>query len=135
MRAFGLARVGSGVVIVITDTLFPTGLESGLSYLVGGGHIDATLVQVLAPSEIAPERAAEAGLIGDLRLTDAETGKGIEVTMSAAIIKQYKRRLDAHIERVQRACGARDIGHLLVPSETDVADLMLGQLRKRGVLG
>lgn len=135
MRAFGLARVGSGVVIVITDTLFPTGLESGLSYLVGGGHIDATLVQTLAPSEIAPERAAEAGLIGDLHLTDAETGKGVEVTMSAAIIKQYKRSLDAHIERVQRACAARDIGHLLIPSETDVADLMLGQLRKRGVLG
>ena len=135
MRAFGLSRVGSGVVVVITDALVPSGLEQALSYLVGGGGIDATLVQVLAPSEIAPERAAQAGLVGDLRLTDAETGKGLEVTMSAAVIKQYKQRLDAHIERVQRACAARDIGHLLVPSDADVADLMLGQLRRRGVLG
>jgi uncharacterized protein (DUF58 family) len=134
-RAFGLSRVGSGVVIVITDALFPAGLEQGLSYLVGGGGVDASVVQVLAPAEIAPERAAQAGLVGDLRLTDAETGRGVEVTMSAAVIKRYKRGLDVHIERVQRACAARDTGHLLVPSDADVADLMLGQLRQRGVLG
>ncbi len=135
MRAFGLARVGSGVVIVITDALVSGGLESALSYLVGGGGVDATLVQVLAPAEIAPERAAETGLVGDLRLTDAETGRGVEVTMSAAVIRQYKQRLDAHLERVQRGCAARDIGHLLVPSDADVGELVLGQLRRRGVLG
>lgn len=135
MRAFGLARVGSGVAVVITDALVPTGLEQGLSYLVGGGGIDATLVQTLAPTELAPERAAQAGLVGDLRLTDAETGKGVEVTMSAAVVKQYKQRLEAHIERVQRACAARDIGHLLAPSDADVGALLLGQLRRRGILG
>lgn len=137
MRAFGLSRVGSGVAVVITDALFPAGLEQGLSYLVGGaaGGLDAALVQTLAPTEIAPERAAQAGLVGDLRLTDAETGRGVEVTMAAPVIKQYKQRLDAHIERVQRGCAARDIGHLLVPSDADVGELMLGQLRRRGVLG
>lgn len=135
MRAFGLSRVGSGVVVLISDGLVESGLESGLSYLVGGGGLDATLVQVLAPSEIAPERAAQAGFVGDLRLTDAESGKGVEVTMSGAVIRQYKQRLDAHLERVQRACAARDVGHLLVPSDTDVGELLLGQLRQRGVLG
>ncbi|VAX40457.1 hypothetical protein MNBD_PLANCTO03-1227, partial [hydrothermal vent metagenome] len=114
MRAFALSRVGSGVVILLTDALLPAGLESGLSSLVAGGGVDASLVQVLAPSEIAPERATQAGLVGDLRLTDAETGRGVEVTISPAVIKQYKRRLDTHIERVQRAAAARDIGHLLV---------------------
>lgn len=135
MRAFGLSRVGSGVAVVITDGLAPSGLESGLSYLLGRGGIDGTVVQVLAPSELAPERAAQAGLVGDLRLTDAETGRGVEVTMSAAVIRKYKARLDAHIERVRRAAAARGVGHLLVPSDADVADLMLGQLRRRGVLG
>ncbi len=135
MRAFGLARVGSGVAVVITDALFPDGLEQGLSYLVGGGGVDATLVQALAPGELAPERAAQAGLVGDLRLTDAETGRGVEVTMSAPIIRQYRQRLEAHLERVQRACAARDIGHLLTPSDADVGELLLGQLRRRGVLG
>lgn len=135
LRAFGLSRVGSGVVILVSDGMVAEGVESGLSYLVGGGGLDASFVQVLAPSEIAPERAAQSGLVGDLRLTDAETGKGVEVTMSGAIIRQYKQRLDAHIERVQRACAARDVGHLLVPSDTDVGGLLLGQLRQRGVLG
>ncbi len=135
MRAFGLARSGSGVAVVITDALFASGLEAGLSYAIGAGGIDATLVQVLAPSELAPERAAQAGLVGDLRLTDAETGRGVEVTMSGAVIRRYKERLDRHIERVQRACLAREVGHLLAPSDTDVGDLMLGQLRRRGLLG
>lgn len=135
MRAFGLTRVGSGVAVVISDALIPEGPEAGLSYLVGGGGIDGTLVQVLAPSELAPERAAASGLVGDLRLTDAETGRGVEVTVSGAVIKRYKERLDRHLERVQRACMARDIGHILVPSDADVGELMLGQLRRRGVLG
>lgn len=135
MRAFGLSRVGSGVVIVVSDGLQAEGLEQGLSYLVGGGGLDATLLQVLAPSEIAPERAADAGFVGDLRLTDAETGRGVEVTVSGAAIRQYKRRLEGHLERVQRACAARDVGHLLTPSDADVGDLLLGQLRRRGVLG
>lgn len=135
LRAYGLSRVGSGVVILVSDGLIAGGVEQGLSYLVGGGGLDANFVQVLAPSEIAPERAAQAGLVGDLRLTDAETGGGVEVTMSGAVIRRYKQRLDMHLERVQRACAARDIGHLLVPSDTDVGDLLLGQLRRRGVLG
>ncbi len=135
LRAFGVSRVGSGVVILISDGFVAGGMEQALSYLVGGGGLDATLVQVLAPSEIAPERAAQAGLVGDLRLTDAETGKGVEVTMSGAVIRQYKQRLDAHLERVQRACAARDVGHLLVGSDVDVGGLLFGQLRQRGVLG
>ncbi|MDQ7012478.1 MAG: DUF58 domain-containing protein [Planctomycetota bacterium] len=135
LRAFGVSRVGSGVVLLISDGFVAGGMEQALSYLVGGGGLDATLVQVLAPSEIAPERAAQAGLVGDLRLTDAETGKGVEVTMSGAVIRQYKQRLDAHLERVQRACAARDVGHLLVGSDVDVGGLLFGQLRQRGVLG
>ncbi len=135
LRAFGVSRVGSGVVILISDGFVAGGMEQALSYLVGGGGLDATLVQVLAPTEIAPERAAQAGLVGDLRLTDAETGKGVEVTMSGAVIRQYKQRLDAHLERVQRACAVRDVGHLLVGSDVDVGELLFGQLRQRGVLG
>ncbi|MBK7404157.1 MAG: DUF58 domain-containing protein [Phycisphaerales bacterium] len=135
MRAFGLSRSGSGVVILLSDALIPDGLEAGLSYLVGGGGVDATLIQTLAPTEIAPERGVGAGLVGDLRLTDAETGRGVEVTMSAGVIRRYKQRLDAHVERVQRACNSRGIGHLLVPSDSDVGDLVLSQLRRRGIVG
>jgi uncharacterized protein (DUF58 family) len=135
MRAFGLGRVGSGVAVVVTDALAPEGVGAGLSYLVGGGGLDATLVRVLAPSELAPERAAQAGLVGDLRLTDAETGRGVEVTMSGAVIRAYKRRLDADLESVERACAARDVGHVLSPSDADVGDVVLGRLRRRGVVG
>jgi hypothetical protein len=90
---------------------------------------------VLAPGEIEPEREPGGGVIGDLRLTDAETGKAAEVTVSGALLKRYKARVQEHIEGVRSLCAARDIAHLLARSDSDVRGLLLGDLRRRGLLG
>ena len=135
MRAFGQTCVGSGVVIVITDALEPIGLDAGLNMLADSRTRDCMFIQTLAPSELAPERLAQAGLVGDLRLTDAENNRAVEVTMSAAVIRAYKQRLKDHIDRVATRCARRDISHLCIPSDADIVEVLTGQLRQRKVLG
>jgi uncharacterized protein (DUF58 family) len=134
LRQIALSRRGRGVLVLLSDFLIAEDLRSGLNYLSGGGY-DVYCLQVLAPGEIEPEREPGGGVIGDLRLTDAETGKAAEVTVSGALLKRYKARVQEHIEGVRSLCAARDIAHLLARSDSDVRGLLLGDLRRRGLLG
>ncbi len=132
MKTLALSRKGKGVMVLLSDFLVREDLGEGLSYLAGGGF-DVYCMQVLSPGELEPEK--EAGVVGDLRLTDAETGVASEVTVSTAMLKKYKQRLAGHIERVRTQCAARGMTHAMLRSDRDVGELMMGYLRKRGLLG
>lgn len=135
MRRVCAARQGQGVAVLVSDLLIEEGLESVLSYLVGTRGFDASCLQVLAPSELDPTLDRERGLIGDLRLTDIETGRGAEATISKALIERYKQKFDQHMARCERACLAREIVHVLVRSDQDPAELLLRTLRQKRLLG
>jgi uncharacterized protein (DUF58 family) len=137
VRMLAMSRKGKGVMVLLSDFLVREDVREALNYLAGGGGgaYDVYCMQVLSPGEMEPESEGAGGVIGDLRLTDAETGAAAEVTVSAALLKRYKQRLAAHIEGVRRACAARDMTHTVLKSDTDVAGLLLGYLRKRGLLG
>lgn len=129
-----------GVVFVISDLLEPAWLDpekrrTPLNALVAGGKADPVCLQVLSPSELDPALDAPRGLTGDLRLTDAETGAGVEATVNPAVLRAVRERVDGYIEGVSRDCAARAILHRVVPSDIDVGDLIFGGLRRRGVLG
>lgn len=130
------ARVGMGVLVVISDFLTEEDLTPALNAMAfaQGGGFDTILVQVLAPGEIDPEVEAEAGLLGDVMLTDVESGRTAEVTITPSLIATYRRRLEAHNERLARLASARGIGYVLLPSDTAAKDVLTGSLRRHGVL-
>ncbi|MEN0021198.1 MAG: DUF58 domain-containing protein [Planctomycetota bacterium] len=134
MKQAALTRSGKGVCIVISDMLTESPIEQGLSYLAAGSGFDTTLIQLLAPAELDPMADRDRGLVGDLRLTDAETGRGKEVTITGDLIRRYRSKLDQHLARVEHACRARSIGHALVRTDADLAALLFDSLRKRGPL-
>lgn len=138
-KALALSRRGKGVMVVLSDFLVREDLREGLNYLAGGGGrggggFDVYCLQVLSPGEIDPAKES-GGVIGDLRLTDAESGAAAEVTVSSTLLKRYKQRLEAHTENLRRACAARGMSHTVIASDTDVASLLTGYLRRRGLLG
>lgn len=135
LAAIARTRTGTGVLVILSDFLIPGGYERGLRLLAGAGGYDVYALQILAPGEIEPEREVAGGLAGDLRLTDAETGAGAEVTISAALIRQYKERLERYCAGLHEFCAARDMNHLLVRSDADLEELLLGTLRRKGMLG
>lgn len=135
LRNIALARKGKGVMVLLSDGLVREDPRIGLSYLASGAGYDTTLVQVLDPLELDPSLGVERGLSGDLRLTDIETGRASEVTISAALVRQYKDRAKRHVEGIKSACAARGIGHVLVQTSDDPLDLIVSTLRQRGLVG
>lgn len=136
MRALATTRQGTGVVVLLSDLLVPEGLLPGLNYLSGARGWDASCLQILSPDELDPAaHARTSDLVGDLRLTDAETGRAAEVTISAPLIARYRQRLERFLDQTQKQCKARAIQHILVPSDADLRALLLRTLRQRSVLG
>ncbi len=135
LRRSALTRRGQGVAILLSDLLVDDGLETTLGALVVPKGFDAACVQVLSPGEVDPSADRDAGLVGDLRLTDIETSKAVEVTLSRALLERYQEKFEAHAARVAKACVSRDITHLRVLTDADPAEVLLGVLRQRGVLG
>ncbi len=128
-------RRGRGVMVVISDFLVEDGYERGLRALAAAGGYDTVCLQVLSPGEIDPQKESESGLMGDLRLTDVESGKAAEVTMTAALVRQYRKRLETYCADLHSYCLAREMAHVLCRSDTPLETLILDTLRRRGVVG
>ena len=146
MDSITRSRTGKGVIVVLSDFFgdadegFEPGLRT-LGTLAGGGGgaggFDVFCVQTIAPAEEEPEllgRSALDALAGDLRLSDAETGRAAEVTISTALIKKYKQRFGAFRRELEQFCAARGMVHLAARTDSDIGELLTGPLRRRGVV-
>ncbi|MBC7833722.1 MAG: DUF58 domain-containing protein [Phycisphaerales bacterium] len=137
MKSIARARTGRGVMVVLSDFFFHEGYEEGLRHLgagVAGGGFDTWCLQVLSPGELDPGLESAAGLIGDLRFMDAETGRAAEVTVTADLIRRYRAAVDQYVSTLRSVCASRGMQHMLVPSDTPVQILLLEYLRRRGLL-
>ena len=130
MRSIALSRQGRGVMVIVSDFLLKEGDEKGLRYLSGGGY-DVFAMQVLSPEEIDP---AAHGVSGDLKLVDVEDANESEVTVTPALLKAYRERLNSYCGKLRDFCVRRGITHVLVDSAVDMDQLLLDYLRKRGLL-
>ncbi len=129
-RAIALGGQGRGVLLLLSDFLFPDGFEKGLRSIAGRGF-DVYALQLLAPDEIDPARH---GVLGDLRLVDSESAAEVEVTASSAVVGQYRERLDAHIASLREYCVRRNIAHQVVETSLQLETLLVDYLRRRGLL-
>jgi hypothetical protein len=118
----------TGLAIVLSDFLDPAGYESGLTALVGRGF-QVNVVQILAPEELAPTT------FGDLRLVDSESGGLQEVTFGRYRMKAYQQTVQNFIQRLREFTTKRGINFFMAPSNMDLQDLLLKQLRKSEVWG
>lgn len=128
LRRGALEARQSGVAIVLSDLLDPTGYEAGLSALVGRGF-QVNVVQILAPEELNP------GTFGDLRLVDSETGGLQEVTFGKFRLKAYQRTVQNFLQRLREFCSGRGISYFTAGSDTSLNDLLLKQLRAAELWG
>lgn len=129
-------RSARGIVLVISDFIAPGGCTRGLSALGAAemGGVDTYCLQVLSPGELDPDKERAQGLAGDLRLTDAESSRVTEVTLSRAVVSKYRAALGAYNDKLKSDCLSRGLAHFLVPSDTPVSTLVLDSLRRGGLL-
>ena len=130
MKTAALSRLGRGVMIVLSDFMLREGYERGLGMVAGRGF-DLFALQVLSPQQIDPSR--EGGVSGDMKLVDSESLGETEVTVTPALLKAYKDRLDGWCGGLRQWCARRDVTHLVVESSVPVETMMLEYLRRRGL--
>jgi uncharacterized protein (DUF58 family) len=129
-KVISTSRQGRGVLVVLSDCFEEDGMKQGLSYLVGGGW-DVFVIQSLSPEEISP---FDAGLEGDLRLVDVESGAECEITATAPLISKYTQRLDHYCEALREQCTRIGAGSVRVSTDVDMEQLLVEYLRGRGLL-
>lgn len=122
-RQLARGRIGTGVMIVLSDFFFKQGYDTGLRRLIGREY-DLYVIQVLSPQEVSPE------LTGDLKLLDIEDADAAEITVSGALMKYYKRNLTAYCNELKDFCTRRGAVYVLANSADSVESLVLNYLRR-----
>jgi uncharacterized protein (DUF58 family) len=128
LRRGALSSRQTGVAVVLSDFLDPSGYETGLNALIGRGF-QVNAIQILAPEELNP------GTYGDLRLVDCETGGMQEVTFGKYRLKAYQQTVQNFCQRLREFCQGRGMSFFSVSSETPLEQLLLKQLRQAEVWG
>jgi len=116
----------SGVTIVISDLLEPLEEIEGTLKKLQAQKQELYVVQVLSLAELDPFYH------GDLQLVDSETMEFMNVTMSAAVKKQYKQRLSYQQEYIEKFCNQRGIGFVVCQANDSLEDIMFKTLTSKG---
>ncbi len=116
-----------GPLILISD-LFDPAAAQAIGEL-AGTRSEVVVLHVLAPDEIDPP------LAGELRLLDAETAAGLDITADLGTLDAYKRRLAAWRADLEQAAAKRRATYVPLDSTLPLADLVFAELRRRRVLG
>ncbi|GIW06479.1 MAG: hypothetical protein KatS3mg060_1284 [Dehalococcoidia bacterium] len=116
-----------GVAIVVSDLLSPSGFRAGIERL-RAARMEAVVLQVLAPQELAPAVA------GDVELVDRETGEIVEVTLTEAVVNEYQRRLREWTAENERICADLGVSFHQMSSATAIETVVVTELRSRRIL-
>ena len=111
-----------GLVILIGDLFDPAGCEEPLGLLLHG-RFELHVVQTLAPTELEPDAT------GDLRLTDTETGRTIDVTASESLLRRYRAEIAAFHSGIETFCARRGIGFARTMTDAPFEEAVLRTLR------
>jgi uncharacterized protein (DUF58 family) len=118
---------GRGIVVLLSDLLDP-GADRVIRELAATGS-ELIVLHVLSPEELDPL------LEGDLQLVDTETGDHVDITADLATIDAYKARLTAWKADLADLAARRRATYVDLASDTNLAELMFAELRRRRVLG
>lgn len=127
LKTFTLKSSGKGIVVLLTDLMDKGGYEEALRYLVAR-QLDIYVIQILSQEEIDPE------VVGDLKLVDVEDEDVAEITVSAPLLKRYKKNLEAYRAGIHEYCTRRGISYLFTSNQVPFDRLVLNYLRRRGLV-
>lgn len=125
-REFQARRKRKGVVIVISDFLYPSGFEDGLKFLQYHRH-DVFCLQVQDDND------RKCPWKGDVNLECVESGKSQRVTISPTEAKAYENAVAVWNEDLRKTCARHSIG--LASTTPDIAfEIVIQEILRRGGL-
>lgn len=116
-----------GLVILISDFYDPGGYREALD-LLRYNHFEAVVIQVSAPEEVRPT------LRGDVTIRDVETGEERELTVSPAVLAEYRHRHTALLRGLEGYCRERGIPCFPILSDVPFDEVVLRVFRAGGLV-
>jgi uncharacterized protein (DUF58 family) len=117
---------GRGVIVLLSDLLDPDADRIVRDLAATGSEL--IVLHLLSPQELEPE------LEGDLRLVDAETGDGVDVTIDLGTLDAYRARLGAWQDGFAETAAKRRATYVPLSTDVPLAELVFAELRRRRVL-
>ncbi len=127
LREYVLLTKRRGLLILISDLLFPGGYEEGLK-LARSHRFEPFVIHVLSDDELVPAVA------GEVRLVDAETRVPVEVSIDGPTLDAYARTRDAYLADLEAFCLRHQIDYLRTTTSIPYDDFILRYLRIGGLL-
>lgn len=117
----------TGLVVLISDFLDPSGWERSLAALVGR-RFDLWCIQATDPSDLAPPGG------GDLAVTDGETGETLAVHLTDEVRLRLAEAAARHKADLSAWCRSHGVNFAEAPTALPVDALVLEVLRHEGFL-
>jgi len=127
VRAFDARHRKKGVVLVISDFLYPGGFEDGLKRLSGVGH-DVYCLQLHDSNDLSCDWK------GDVDIECVETGQTEKLTVSRKEARLYERYMNEWNESLRKECARRGIGLASTTDDVPFDQVIQGILRKGGLV-
>jgi uncharacterized protein (DUF58 family) len=117
-----------GLVVLLSDCFDPAGCDAAIERL-RHNRFEPVVVALTAPEEEAPDLEREVVLV------DAETGAERALTITPAVLADYRRGLEAHRAALARFCRQRAVPSFHVRSDEPFEEVVLRLFRGGGLLG
>lgn len=121
------AQRGRGMVLLFSDFLHEDGPEKPLRRLLARGN-EVYAFHIVSPAEIRPP------VEGDLLVVDAESGEEVAVTVDEAVLDRYAAAFTGFLDEVDTTCRRLGVGYARISTQMPVEDVVLGDLRRLGLL-
>lgn len=138
LSLYASRRRQPGVLYVISDLLSgePEDLRVALRDLRTRGW-ETTIVHVIDPDELAPDRMLPLGAGGrrvSLDLIETETGTQLRITPTPEVLERYRELVDAWLVGIEQACAAEETEYVRLRTDASFESLVLARLYEAGVV-
>jgi len=120
-------RPAQGMLLVLSDLLTSTDYRAGLRRVVQAGF-EVGMVHILSEAELNPRMA------GDVELIDSETGETIKISLTLDTLSNYKRDVEHWRQDIADDCRSIGVRYIPVQAERSLDAILLGDLRRYGLL-
>lgn len=127
MQEYARMTKRRGLLILVSDLLFPGGFEEGLK-LARYHRFEPFVIHVLSDDELVP------AVRGEVRLLDAESRMPVEVSVDGPTLEAYARARDAFFAATEAFCLRYQIEYLRTTTSIPYDDLILRYLRIGGLI-
>ena len=127
-RAFQARHRKRGVVLVISDFLFPGGYEDGLKRLSSLGH-DVFALQIHDSKDLTCDWK------GDVEIECIESGSRDRLTVTRKEARAYEAAMMNWNEGLRKECARRGVGFATTTEKVPFDKVVQGILRKGGLVG